>query len=76
METPPQHLCANSDINAVTYEGAVIGNAVVSYAVIAMKLNTLAEHGGGVDHNRTVVNQIDAFANVIARHLKPQFVTK
>lgn len=76
METPPQHLCANSDVNAVTYEGTVIGNAVVSYAVIAMKLNALAEHGGGVDHNWTVVNQIDALANVIARHLKPKFVTK
>ena len=73
---PPQHLCAYADVNAVTYEGAVISNAVVSYAVVTMKLDALAEHGGGVDHNRTVVNQINALANVITRHLKSKFVTK
>lgn len=76
METPPQHFCAYADVNAVTYEGAVISNAVVSYAVVTMKLDALAEHGGGVDHNRTVVNQINALANVITRHLKSKFVTK
>lgn len=26
---PPQYLCAYADIDAVTYEGAVVGNAVV-----------------------------------------------
>lgn len=76
METPPQYLCAYADIDAVTYEGAVVGNAVVSYAVVTMKLNALAEHGGGVDHNRTVVNQIDALANIIARYFEPKFVSK
>ena len=76
METPPQHLCAYADINAVTYEGTVVSNAVVSYAVIAMKPDALAEHSGRVNHNRTVVDQINALANVITRHLEPKFVTK
>ena len=76
METPPQYLCAYPDIDAVTYEGTVIGNAIVSYAVVAMKFDALAEHGGGVDHNWTVVNQIDALADIIARHFEPKFVAK
>lgn len=76
METPPQDLCTYADVNAVSNEGAVIGNTVVSYAVVAMKLDALSEHGGGVDHNGTVVDQIDALTNVITRHLESKFVTK